>query len=91
MLVLSCPVGAGTRVRATRTNRVWFSGWSSTSSATMVSPYRSAASLGAMAASPLAPDSPNTRAASAVELAARRSAPGRARARYFWHWASVWG
>ena len=38
MLVLSWPVGLGTRVRATRTNRVWLSGWSSTSSARMTRP-----------------------------------------------------
>ncbi len=44
-----------------------------------------------MAASPAPPDSPNTRAASAVELAARCSARGSSRARYFWHWARAWG
>ena len=54
---LVVPRGRRDAVWATRTNRVWFSGWSSTSSATITRPYRSAASLGAMAASPAAPDS----------------------------------
>ena len=35
--------------------------------------------------------SPSTRAASAVELAARCSASGSVLARYFWHWARAWG
>ena len=44
-----------------------------------------------MAAASRASDSPSTRAASAVELAATCSAPGTCWARNFWHWARAWG
>ena len=91
IVVRSWPVGAGTPSGATRTKRVRLPWWSSTALASTSRPYSCEARAGASAAVPGGRSSPTRRAASAVELAAATSAPGRTRLRKARHCALACG